>query len=275
VVEQLRAAGADMIKMYLLSRESYFRIAAVARGLHIPFGGHLMGRGRGPSAFEASDSGASTVDHLNQSGGLDTLCVGPQASVERCRLLAERFRHNGTWLVPTIIPMRQYLGFSVTPRGDSIYKHLGEYAPDLWASWIGGTVLSADRSSGIMTIMRDAGMPILAGTDTDPWYRKALLGHSSLTTVELPLYVTEGLTPSEALRTATLNPAIMLHATDSLGTIAPGKLADLVLLDADPLADIRNTTKIQAVVANGRYFDRAHLDALLAEVERRAHGRAP
>ena len=59
----------------------------------------------------------------------------------------------------------------------------------------------------------------------------------------------------------------MLHATDSLGTIAPGKLADLVLLDADPLADITNTTTIRAVVANGRYVDRAALDRLLAEVQ--------
>jgi len=55
----------------------------------------------------------------------------------------------------------------------------------------------------------------------------------------------------------------MLHATDSLGTVAPGKLADLVLLDADPLADIANTTAIRAVVANGRYYDRTALDRLL------------
>lgn len=71
-----------------------------------------------------------------------------------------------------------------------------------------------------------------------------------------------GLTPLEALQAATLNPAIMLRATDSLGTVAPGKLADLVLLNADPLRDIRNAWTIQAVVANGQYFDRAALDAL-------------
>jgi imidazolonepropionase-like amidohydrolase len=79
------------------------------------------------------------------------------------------------------------------------------------------------------------------------------------------MYVAEGLTLLEALRAATLNPAKMLHATNSLGTVATGKLADLVLLDANPLADITNTTTIRAVVANGRYFDRAALDRLLSE----------
>jgi imidazolonepropionase-like amidohydrolase len=62
----------------------------------------------------------------------------------------------------------------------------------------------------------------------------------------------------------------MLHATDSLGTVTPGKVADLVLLDADPLEEIQNTTKIRAVIANGRYFDRTVLDGLLAEARTKA-----
>ena len=73
-----------------------------------------------------------------------------------------------------------------------------------------------------------------------------------------------------ALQTATLNPALALQATDSLGTVEAGKLADLVLLDADPLEDIQNTAKIRAVVANGRYYDRDALDALLQAAARAA-----
>jgi imidazolonepropionase-like amidohydrolase len=88
--------------------------------------------------------------------------------------------------------------------------------------------------------------------------------------VELAMCVAEGLSPLNALRGATINPAKMFHATDSLGTVAAGKLADLVLLDADPLTDITNTTAIRAVVANGRYFDRAALDQLSAGVLARA-----
>ena len=82
--------------------------------------------------------------------------------------------------------------------------------------------------------------------------------------VELERLVEAGLTPLEALQTATLNPARVLDMTDSLGTVEAGKLADLILLDADPLADIRTTHKILAVVANGRLYRRAELDQLLA-----------
>ena len=76
-----------------------------------------------------------------------------------------------------------------------------------------------------------------------------------------------GLTPLEALRTATYTPAEFLGALDSLGTVTTGKVADIVLLDANPLADIRNTRRISAVIANGREFDRGALDRLLKHVE--------
>ena len=80
-----------------------------------------------------------------------------------------------------------------------------------------------------------------------------------------------GLTTAEALRTATLNPATFLEATDSLGTVDVGKVADLVLLHADPLIDIRNTTRIRGVLLWGRYLDRRALDSLLAGAARAAN----
>jgi cytosine/adenosine deaminase-related metal-dependent hydrolase len=90
---------------------------------------------------------------------------------------------------------------------------------------------------------------------------------AACTRTKAPLLVKAGLTPLEALRTATLNPARVLGLANSLGTIEPGKLADLVLLDANPLEDIHNTRKIRAVLADGRLFRRVDLDRLLAEVE--------
>ncbi|MGH7710247.1 MAG: amidohydrolase family protein [Gemmatimonadaceae bacterium] len=81
---------------------------------------------------------------------------------------------------------------------------------------------------------------------------------------ELQLLVEAGLTPLEALRAATLNPAHVLGLADSLGAIATGKLADLVLLDANPLASISNTRRIHGVIADGRLYRRAALDSILA-----------
>ena len=88
---------------------------------------------------------------------------------------------------------------------------------------------------------------------------------------ELVRLVEAGLTPLEALRTATLNPARVLGLSDSLGSIEPGKLADLVLLDANPLENIRNTQKIGAVLADGHLYRRSDLDRLLAQVEALNH----
>jgi imidazolonepropionase-like amidohydrolase len=87
---------------------------------------------------------------------------------------------------------------------------------------------------------------------------------------ELALMVASGLTPLQALRTATLNPAMVFGATDYSGTVAPGKIADLVLLDGNPLENIGNTRRIRAVVLDGRLLTRSKLDSLLTSVERAA-----
>jgi imidazolonepropionase-like amidohydrolase len=79
--------------------------------------------------------------------------------------------------------------------------------------------------------------------------------------------VSAGLSPLEALQAATINPARFLGKEKELGTVEAGKLADLVLLDANPLTDIRNTTKINSVVLDGRLLDRKALDNLLAQAE--------
>ena len=86
---------------------------------------------------------------------------------------------------------------------------------------------------------------------------------------ELALMVDSGMTPLAALQSATINPAKFLarHAKD-LGVIEPGKIANLVLLRADPLADIHNTTQIQAVWLRGKYFDQAALAQLLETAKR-------
>jgi imidazolonepropionase-like amidohydrolase len=124
-------------------------------------------------------------------------------------------------------------------------------------------------ASRVIRALHRGGDGILAGTDTDGNDANIYGVPGFSLHRELEALVRDvGLTTLEALRAATLGPAYFLNATDSLGTVAPGKVADLVLLDADPLADVHNTQRIHAVIANGRLLDRAALDALLAEAER-------
>ena len=106
-----------------------------------------------------------------------------------------------------------------------------------------------------MGAIHRAGVPLLAGTDAG-WVQPYVYAGFSLHD-ELALLVRAGLTPMESLQTATINPARFLGMEKDLGTIEKGKVANLVLLNADPLADIHNTTKISEVFLAGKEFDRA------------------
>jgi imidazolonepropionase-like amidohydrolase len=107
--------------------------------------------------------------------------------------------------------------------------------------------------------MYRAGVPLLAGTDAmNPYCCPGFSLHD-----ELALIVDSGLSPLAALQTATINPARFLHRTSELGSVEAGKSADLVLLRADPLADILNTIQIEAVWLHGQYFDHAAILGLL------------
>lgn len=118
--------------------------------------------------------------------------------------------------------------------------------------------------------LHHAGVRLLAGTQSayDSIGTPGLTLHD-----ELALFVTAGLSPYEALKTATVNPAVFMHRESDLGTIETGKLADLVLLDANPLSDISNTRKISAVFSGGRFLSRKDLDRMLSLVEERTVAR--
>ncbi|HEY6850454.1 MAG TPA: amidohydrolase family protein, partial [Terracidiphilus sp.] len=88
--------------------------------------------------------------------------------------------------------------------------------------------------------------------------------------LELQRFVAAGFTPLQALQTATLNPAKFLNRLDEFGTVQPGRIADLVLLDANPLVDIANTRKIAAVVSDGRYLSQEDLTQLQTKLKQLA-----
>ncbi len=186
--------------------------------------------------------------------------------------LASRFATNQTRFTPTLI-----IGHNAARAGDPAQiadPRLRHLPPEVVASWnppgdgrpaerelVDPAIarLSMEVGSTIARTMQGAGAPLLAGTDLGlPYVFPGFSLHD-----ELALLVDAGLTPLEALQAATRNTARAVGLGDDLGTVEVGKLADLVLLEADPLVAITNTTRIAAVVVNGRLFEQSELHDLM------------
>ncbi|HEX3718903.1 MAG TPA: amidohydrolase family protein [Verrucomicrobiae bacterium] len=268
-VTNARQDGADFVKVYSrLPREAYFAIADEAKKQGIPFEGHVPDS---ISVEEASKAGQKSIEHLT---GVLAACSTP-AKTEA--MLAE-FKKNHTWQCPTFTVLRSMMTSDPAQTNPRLLKYISPALVGYWAAQDKlGTVATITRSLigegyfqkhlDMVGAMQRAGVPILAGTDTEnPYCFPGFSLHD-----ELGLLVRAGLTPMEALQSATINPARFMGRENELGTIEKGKLADLVLLDANPLDNIANTRKIAAVVARGRLFPRSSLEAMLAQVE--AHAR--
>jgi imidazolonepropionase-like amidohydrolase len=196
-------------------------------------------------------------------------------SAGKCATLFARLANNQTWVVPTLILHKAHAtALDSATRHDPRLRYMPESVRREWEAFAAhlppviDTMFRTVYPAGMAMIpaMQRAHIKLLAGSDAmNPFVVPGFGLHQ-----ELALLVQAGLTPLEALRAATMLPATFLHATDSLGTVATGKLADLVLLDANPLADIHNIDRIRAVIVGGRYLDRGALDSLLADVEKRA-----
>jgi imidazolonepropionase-like amidohydrolase len=288
-VDDPKRRGADFIKLQsLIPREAVFAIAEEARKQGISFVGHVPDSVR---ASEASNAGQKSFEHLigvfegsspledeflkgSKTEGKFLSTYDPARAAALFALLAK----NQTWQCPTLVWER---GGNLIDQTDFAHDTRAKYAPAYWkdVTWkrfteeivhdfntddLATRKLFVEKELEVVNAMHRAGIEFLAGTDTPPgvYVFPGFSLHE-----ELQRFVAAGFTPMEALQTATLNPAKFLGMDDRLGTIEKGKLADLVLLDANPLEDIRNTQKIAAVVVNGRYLSRADLDEMLAGVE--------
>lgn len=286
-VDDLKAHGADFIKVQsYIQRDAYFAVADEARKQRIIFVGHVPDAIR---ASEAIDAGQKSVEHLT---GIFEGCStaedeflkgskGPKRYLDtydsgRCASLIAHFARKHTWLVPMLVWERgQWLIDDI----DFSHDPLLEYAPQSWQkkSWPSFTKsimtdLDTDdvavrrefvhKEFEIIGAMHRAGVRLMAGTDTAAAV-DVLPGFSLHQ--ELECLVEAGLSPMEALQTATRNPAIFLGLKHA-GTVQKGNVADLVLLDANPLSDIRNTRKIRAVIKDGKLLTRGDLDEMLRQV---------
>jgi hypothetical protein len=288
-VRKVQNWGADFVKIYaLLPRDAYFAIADEAKKQGLTFAGHVP---LSLSPSEASAAGQRSIEHLT---GILIECSDNEADlrkelVQRRRARAEAialetysdrkaaelfalFVKNETWQCPTLTVMRSNADVGDENfRRDERLKFIPSGMKDRWSMRIAnhndpnfaGAKKVFQKELEIVGAMQKAGVQLLAGTDTgNPFCFPGFSLHD-----ELALLVAAGLTPVEALRSATINPAKFLDLDRTLGTIERGKIADLVLLDANPLVDIRNTQKINAVITNGRLLDRKALKKMLAQAE--------
>ncbi len=264
-VASLAAAGVDFIKVYShLPRDMFLSILEKAEEYDLPVAGHVPLE---VGSREASDLGMRSIEHMRvETGGF---CE--EVGAANCEELFSVFRRNGTWQTPTLMIRRNraFLDKALVTQ-DSSMSHAPGYLRDEWEGIRRGDATrdfeelrrQYAREQELAGMLNRAHVAILAGSDAGDIY--SLAGFSIHD--ELALLVDAGLSTREALRAATTAPAEYLAATDSLGTIAVGKVADLVLLDDNPLVDIRNTRKIRAVIRDGRLHDRAELDRILEQI---------
>ena len=291
-VRHWAARGVDEIKVYdRIPRPAYVALVAEAQRLDLDVVGH---RPHAVTAIEAAETGQKSVDHARVflheawpgASGLRAAAPGDWRE-DRAQMLAEHdsamakaifaaFAEHGTWYVPThLTRWADAYADDAVVREDTLLRYLHPLMKWQWLEDVDATVAgdpSAEARETYRAFYRKgleltgaahrAGVPILVGTD---YVVAGADVHRELSNL-----VEAGLSPAEALRAATLDPARYAGREADFGTVEAGKVADLVLLDADPLADIAHTQRIRAVVFGGNVYDRAALDRVQAVVRRRA-----
>ncbi|MGH7468080.1 MAG: amidohydrolase family protein [Longimicrobiales bacterium] len=269
----------DFIKVRTVANRAAYEAlltAATERGLTV------VGHAPAPqvSLADASDLGQKSIEH----GGPPLAALQDRSAAERAALF-EKFVRNGTWITPTLVPApawrarteEEIARLLADTRGviDARRRTVSRASLVNWQRQLDARRLETPmdwssielRSTQTVREMHKAGVRFLAGTDQGlPLVYPGWSLHD-----ELALLVREiGMTPLEALQSATRNVGEFFNASDLFGTVRAGRVADLVLLDADPLADISNTRKISGVVLRGRYLDRQELAGLIRTAERAA-----
>jgi imidazolonepropionase-like amidohydrolase len=301
-VDRLEHRGVDFIKIQSgVPREAYCAIAAEAKKLGIPFEGHVPDAVRASEAvaagqrpfehligiFEASTPdedallrrkyGAGKDSSTNKSltAFLDRYDAEREATI--VRLLAKNnvwqcptlFWERGQWLVDTV-DYRQDPDSAYTPR-----TWIDKKYPSMQRAIVGSMDTDplavrqrfVDHELAIVRTLHSAGVPFLAGTDT-PAGVDVTPGISLHR--ELQRFVDAGFTPLEALQTATINPARFFGKLSDYGSVQAGRVADLVMLRANPLEDIANARAIGGVVADGKYWSPADIEGLRTRLKQLA-----
>ncbi|MBZ5667463.1 MAG: amidohydrolase family protein [Acidobacteriia bacterium] len=266
-VRDLKQLGVDFIKVHdHTPREVFFAIAEEAPKVGLSFAGHV------PIAVtveEAADAGMRSIEHLANYRVFGDCSTGDTYSFSDCQRLFDKLVAKGVWQTPTMTFFQTLPDvFSGAPLGHA------EYASDSLLALTRNNVELSHLDAKSLDVLRlGARLSLQAIHDMHSRGIRFLAGCDGLVPGfclhdELEWLTKARFSPLEALQTATINPARFLGREGSQGTVEVGKRADVVLLDADPLVDIRNTTRIAAVVIRGKLLNKPALDLIIAKHRR-------
>jgi imidazolonepropionase-like amidohydrolase len=276
-----KKAGYDLLKIHPgVTRPVFDALAAKAHELSIPFAGHVP---LDVGLHRALEAKYRSIDHLD--GYVEALAKNPatsqffgvnlMAEIDETKIpaLVTATKAAGTWQVPTQVLMDNLMS-DEAPARLMERPEMKYVAPqEQIKKWVAQKenfltqITAADRQK-FLTVRRrliktlfDAGVPFGLGSDAPQvWNVPGFSAHRELSSL-----VAAGLTPYQALRTGTVNVGEYFGTQSTTGIVAAGRRADLLLLDANPLQDIANSTKIAGVMINGRWLSRADLDKRLAD----------
>lgn len=291
----------DFIKVYsLLERDAYFAIADEAKKEGMVFAGHVPNK---VTLLEAARAGQKSMEHMYgfielSSDSSDHYYKLTQGMVKDSNLatriarreflrrsfsekklaaIIKELKGYDSWICPTMTVNRgiAYITDSAFRKDDRLV-YVAPMMKNMWdpkndfrlrtagPEYFNNERLEYELKKKIIRALNQAGIRLLAGTDTpNPYCFPGFSLHD-----ELQIFTECGLSPLQALQTATLNPALYFGIQKDLGTVAAGKIADLVVLKANPLEDIGNTRKIGAVILKGRFIGPGEVDGLLQKARK-------
>ena len=289
-VREYHAAGFDLLKIGSLPAPAYARMATTAHAVGIPFGGHIP---EDVGLVGALDARQASIDHLDRyveflvpdgdargdrEAGFFGSGVVDLADRGRIPDAVARTIAAGTWNVPTL-SLVEHLASDEPAEAMARWPEMRYMPQDIVAGWVRSKREFQARADfqppaarqlvqlrrELLKALHDAEAPIALGSDAPQFFN--VPGFSIHH--ELGMMVAAGLTPYDVLETGTREAARYFDADDTFGTVVPGRRADLILLDADPLADVGNVRRRAGVMVRGRWWPEAEIQTRLAEIAAR------
>ncbi len=292
MVREQKKAGYDFLKLHPgLTNESFTAIASTAREVDIPFAGHVS---FDVGIWRAIDAGYATIDHLdgfiegliprmdtikeNQTG-LFGMFVADKADTSLVPKLMTSLKQHNVWVVPTQALAERWFASDKTPEMLRTEPEMVYMKPDILDNWVTSKTNLQNNPKYDSTLIQNFirlrrtliyqcnkyGVGLLLGSDAPQVFDVPgfSLHH------ELEYLVNSGLSPYEALRTGTVNVAMFYNRAGESGTIKAGAVSDMVLLNGNPLADIRQTRNIEGVMLGTRWLSKKFIDQELKKLEKR------